>query len=88
MGPGPHLHIHYLRVAHLFALRQLFLITLCPLPLEGNLFNQISLKTIYFVHLHVAERKRAGKKAMKSFCAQSTAAPAVQIQGLSKAASG
>lgn len=21
MGPGPHLHIHYLRVAHLFALR-------------------------------------------------------------------
>lgn len=62
IGPSPHLHIHYLCVAHLFALRQLFLIMLRPLLLENNLFNQINLKAIYVVCLHVAERKRGLKK--------------------------
>lgn len=89
IGSSLHLHICYLRVVHLFALRQLFLITLCPLLLEGNIFNQINLKTMYFVCLRVAERKRGlKKKAMKSLYVQSIAAPAAQAQGVPKAASG
>lgn len=65
IGPSLHLHICYLCVVHLFALRRLFLITLFPL-LEGNIFNQINLKTVYFVCLHVAERKRGLKKRQRS----------------------
>lgn len=60
IGPSLHLHIHYLRVVHLFALRQLFLITLWPLLLEGNLFNQINFRTIYFVCL-CCRQERAEK---------------------------
>jgi len=67
--PSPYLHIRYPHVVHLFAFRQLFLITLCPLLLEGNLFNQINLKTIYFLCLRIAEEERV-ENIMKLLCTE------------------
>lgn len=50
IGQSLHSHICYLGDVHLFALCQLFIATLYPLLIEGNL-NQTSLKTICFTCL-------------------------------------